>query len=407
MMGLSPSKAKACDASTAYFFALPRELRDQVYHHLWTSTLLAFRHDTIVTVARYSTESEYTILDALPAWLAANHQVCDEGMQQLYRHAHFTVGEHYSLPLYLYRDSLHGPVIASPRSTRPDDHHDYETLTIEEIASDLLSLKYAHKLVVKDLCSKFEAYYLSRDGCLSSSTRATRNYCSTGCCTLHVDVSIAPGDGEASPAFFSNFHIIQHLLENESIALQELQLEISSGGLRLRNNRPPGDFSRYIRQEGRNVKASIHYNWSLLERLPKTLRKVNLGLIDDWNTPRKEPEICILPLQIIRKKCEDVVAGMVELQNENQDQKVNVKSWSYLRKGLNSWCYRQPTSRKELPASTVNDYLCSHWEATSPKVERIVETEGLSSLIETYNVGDSVICEVQESRNVVWRRTSM
>jgi hypothetical protein len=393
-------------SSAVPFFLLPRELRDQIYHILWSNSLIAFRHNSVVTLARYYIGSDYTILNAIPAWLEANRQICDEGMHQFYRHAYFTVGEYHTLPLYLYRDLANGLTISTqPDQTRAsrENAQTYTTSIIKNVRSYLLSLKRAQTLIIQDLCVKLEAYYRSRENCGD----AARLYCACRCCDLQMDVSIGPNDGYTeSHTVFEKFHVIAQLLHDNDIALEELQIDIVSSQPRLKGVRPNSGFSKFIRTEGRDVNVDIQYDWSFFDTLPTSLKRINIGVLEDTMTPRAlySPSFGIIALEVAREKCRDVVPGLVELEDKDGEQTVHVKSCSYIRKGKPLWVYKLRSGRMEdTRTCSRKEYLCSRHDARSPKVHQ-VEIEDTDSIIERPNVGHFVMLEHQTSRTMVLRR---
>jgi hypothetical protein len=77
---------------TTSFLDLPRELRDQIYDSLWTSTPKVSLLDNPSMgriVACY--KSLLTPETALPTWLLTNKQVLDEGTEQMIRHGTWIV----------------------------------------------------------------------------------------------------------------------------------------------------------------------------------------------------------------------------------------------------------------------------------------------------------------------------
>jgi len=121
------SKQRARKQHTIFldrFFRLPREIRDLVYHHAWTGTMISFyqeltwnfaEHDNIpwgpVTTAEYSTDGTYeaSLMSACElvapvnggpckglrhaqehAWIWTNRQIYAESTEQFYRYTQFT-----------------------------------------------------------------------------------------------------------------------------------------------------------------------------------------------------------------------------------------------------------------------------------------------------------------------------
>jgi hypothetical protein len=100
IMSAHSSKHIALDESRLFFSRLPREIRDKIYHYLWSTVFLAFRHNRLVTIGHYDTNSGYSVVNSLSSWLMTNYQFLDEGMQQFCCYAQSTVGKYNTLPLY-------------------------------------------------------------------------------------------------------------------------------------------------------------------------------------------------------------------------------------------------------------------------------------------------------------------
>ncbi|KAL5115020.1 hypothetical protein ACEQ8H_007061 [Pleosporales sp. CAS-2024a] len=376
---------------------LPRELRDQIYHELWDSTILAFRHDDVVTIARCGKYHEDTILNRLPAWLVANRQICNEGMQQFYCDAHFTVGEHYTLPLFLYRECIYGSVIAPPKATQPGECHDFKESIIKEITSDLLTLERARRLAVKDLCIQFEAYFPFRRDC---QTSLSKSFCTTNCCPLHANVSICPGDGKSVAALFEHFDAIESLFRNGNIALRHLRLEITPGFPILRDSRNPLGFSAFISRQGRDVQPEAHYDWRILDMLPNNLRSIQIAIIDDIHTPRGGPAMCTIPLGVAREVCEHATARCVGNPAGGKEQGIDVRCWTYRSFGKSRWLYKRPRSKEHQWQPSAHQYLYTHWEAISPTAKSTAfdETDAVAA---KYTARDSVISAKKRSHKVI------
>ena len=73
---------------------LPREIRDMIYHYLWSDTLYIFRHRNLKVRALYPEDSDRRNLfpspSKLPLWLLASTEFFNEGLDQFYRRAIFT-----------------------------------------------------------------------------------------------------------------------------------------------------------------------------------------------------------------------------------------------------------------------------------------------------------------------------
>jgi hypothetical protein len=396
-MGSENSKAAARDQDMFPFYELPRELRNQVYHYLWNDTLIAFRHNGLVTIARYQNNSEYTILDALPPWLGTSRQIRLEGMQQFYYHAHFSVGEYSTLPLYLYRTAEYSPYIA-PYASRPHASVKHTAAPIKDVSSDLLCLDKARKLKVQKLCIKFEVSYGSRRQCLDRLDA----FCSSFCCELSLDVSIAPIDHPGEPYPFQNFEALENLLQNKNTALRELELEVVPASPRLKFNHHQR-FDKFLWRRGKDLRADTTYDWTFFTKLPKNLRRVNIAIIEDTITPRVWPRCCVLALQEARKKFEEVAPTLVALQETSEKQEIDLKCWSYMRFGLPiDWKPEGEPDHEEFFELSRRDHWCVRWEAISPLHRRqFLYMEDIASIVERADISPSIISQPQAVRKTV------
>jgi hypothetical protein len=86
------------------FFDLPRELRDEINHHAFqdvsirysvpiekTKERIAEAEQELVVMATYGQRRQYPRHSECPEWLRYNRQLGQEGLQQFYRQAIFTL----------------------------------------------------------------------------------------------------------------------------------------------------------------------------------------------------------------------------------------------------------------------------------------------------------------------------
>ena len=128
------------------FFSLPRELRDQIYHHVWlaTPTIKPYNHlVSLTTWSRYNSSGSLreTLPDGphitssaspgLPTWLLTNRAIFSEGCEQFHRLGHTFVDfkgdaayKYTSLPFVLGAHDIH----FVPRMDRWNPHVNAQVL---------------------------------------------------------------------------------------------------------------------------------------------------------------------------------------------------------------------------------------------------------------------------------------
>jgi hypothetical protein len=390
------------------FLKLPRELRDHIFDLLWSNTLIAFRHESLVTIGRYETSLSPIVLNTLPPWLATIRQIRDEGMDQFYRRARFNLGEHATLPLHLHRCDPARPYTSSRhhRSMSTDDSEEGQS-AILQVSSDLLDLRRARTLKIEKLSVRLSTSFASRADCIQRS----KAFCNSNCCVVQLKVSIGTEDPHAitldgygaatrPPSYF---RALQSLLADDRIQLRDLELDIIPRSQKRRGGSAHG-YARYLWMKGNQQQAEMHYDWSFFDKLPRNLRRINIGIIEDSISTMGWPNFYVLALQQIRRKCEEVVADLVDLRETNQAQAINVAHWSYVRNGKPTWYYSRP-EHERTPTGTDSEYFCSRSEAVSPlSGPQNSHIDDIDSIVERSGVGDSMISQRTTSRSTVLRR---
>ncbi|KAH7084649.1 hypothetical protein BKA63DRAFT_497962 [Paraphoma chrysanthemicola] len=368
-------------ASQVTFPQLPRELRDIVYDSLWSGTLIAFRHKKLVVLARYNTAQYYAIFNGLPRWLITNRQFLDEGMQQFHYNAQFTVGEHNNLPLHEHRHPHKLFCIATRKTPRPGG----VALKIKDSSCPLLDLRRARRLKVDYLCVAVEVAYDSRQNCAAVGQQGC-NYKVSGCCIPHVVVAIIPKDRRAVATepnnrprqeAFENFEVLAALFRDDRCKLQDLDLIIRPGNPILKDSayRVIGALFRAIPKD---VVPEIRCDWQFFDKIPKTLRRLRVGVIGDSFTTVGSISWYVAAMNKLRKGLDKVLPTLVQSVGSGKEQAVWMRSCSYVTPGQSveimsddeavidyslPLAYRPPRSAMSTLHAT--GYKCSLWEVTS------------------------------------------
>ncbi|KAF2833802.1 hypothetical protein CC86DRAFT_15217 [Ophiobolus disseminans] len=292
--------------SSSYFFRLPRELKDQIYHRLWSNTLLGFRHKEFVVIARYEVTANFAILKGLPAWLITNRQFLEEGMQQFFDHAQFTVGEGQSFPFYEVRSVTSPPefppLITSYVSTHIDVMREMGICLhpIPDASSRLLCLTHTKKLRVKNITITLDVCYDSRENCVDPQS-VLCDYIKHGCCTPHISISatiIAPS------LTHQDTNALLAILNDRENPLQDLELCVTGTDI------DPNDdhIISFLKAKPQNPVLEIRHDWTFFDRLPKTLHKLSISIPDDVKFRKWFPENCVVVLEEMNRKCGELVS---------------------------------------------------------------------------------------------------
>jgi hypothetical protein len=333
-------------------------------------------------------------------------------MGQFYRHAHFSVGEQVTLPLYLHRCGSAHPYISSRQYLSMSTNTiEEDQSTIRQVSSSLLDLRRARTLKIKKLCVSLRVFYPSRTDCLQPG----RSFCINNCCAIHLKVSVGTDNpnvitserDKAATYPLPYFQALEELLADDSIQLRDLELDIVPF-----SRRPTGGsglgFARHLWLKSTELEAEMHYDWSFLDKLPRNLRRVNIGIIEDTFTTRGSPNIFLLALQQVREKCQNVVAGLVELRDTDHVQEIHIARWSYVRCGKPPWYYSRPEHERKPLETGSDNFLCSRWETLSSlRGPRNSRADDIDSIVERSGVGDSIISQRTTSRGTVLRHVQM
>jgi hypothetical protein len=119
-------------------------------------------------------------------------------------------------------------------------------------------------------------------------------------------------------------------------------------------------------------------------------------------TSREIPAWCVVALEAVRNKCEEVISNMADLLGGEGEQEVVVKIWSFICKGGAAWWYARPSLGQENWFFRSNTYLCLWWEANSPLYRmRSVYKDDIDSIVARSGVGSSIISQKMSRRKLV------
>lgn len=217
-----------------------------------------------------------------------------------------------------------------------------------------------------------------------------------------MKVSLEPNSrAERDP--FQHSEALYTYFQDDDLSLQVLELDIKPSTPGLENSTMRG-ITKLLMTVPEDVTPDIRYDWTLFDKLPKTLRRINIGLIDDIYTPRGIPAWCVVALESVRNKCEEVISNMVDLRGGEREQEVVVKTWSFIRKGCAAWWYARPSLGQEDWFFTSNSYLCLRWEADSPLYRMRSEyNDDIDSIVARSGVGSCIISQKMSRRKLVSR----
>lgn len=258
--------------ATFSFLRLPREVRDDIYDYAWGCVTFGFLHRGIVVVVRYGQDPIPHRLTGYPRWLGISHQFRREALEQLYRCASFTLGEFFTLPIYNENVSTRD-AWATVFNNRPV----VIPAPIMDIRSGVLSLSQVSKIKILGL----PAHYTIPSFVMHHRYCSTKAYPQSATYRARGVVSILSG------------------FDQRTSCLADLELKLTMN-----------DFFRY--PIGCDGIDNVHWDFSILDALPRTLRYLKLVLLDHGCWHPGGELVCAEIRERVRSTCARRVRLLVE-----------------------------------------------------------------------------------------------
>jgi len=255
------------------FLELPREVRDEIYHHAWSSIVFGFHHENVLIVVRYGNHSIPETLAVFPRWLQAHPQIADEAMQQLHRCAVFSVVGHSETPLPFWSTSPQqwtiragaGTIVITPEIIQNPSHR--------------LSLAEAAKVQVW-------------------GDSVTRKYTRGSCSLCTYDMRVQEETRNVLLAALS-------VRGNGDDGLSELDLTLT-----------PPDFFKDPNE--RVPVANVHWDFSLFDKLPRTLKRLKIRIYNYRCWRHHSRSVYELVKTRVHSECLERVKALMQELPENR-----------------------------------------------------------------------------------------